>query len=129
MSPQEFAFPSILNFMKGKNAGSSHRPMPLRDSIFPSIDNIKMQCGPIWNNPSFPELFPQILKNQEWISPSLLIYFLYQAPLRTPRILNKTEGNKTKDFVFGEIYSRNIYLGDTLKYITGAKFLWGSITF
>jgi hypothetical protein len=128
MSLQEFAFPKILNFMKGKTAGSGHGPMPLRDSIFPSIGDINMQCGPIWNNPSFPELFPEILKNQEWISPCLLIYFLYQAPLRTPRILNKIEGDKTKHFVFGEIYSRKIYLGDIVTY-TGTKLLWGSITF
>jgi hypothetical protein len=120
MSLQEFAFPSILNVMKGKTGGSGHAPMPLRDSIFPSINDIKMRCGPIWNNPSFPELFPQILKNQKWISPCLLIYFLYQAPLRTPRILNETEGNKTKEFVFGENYSRVSY---------GSASLWGSITF
>jgi len=85
----------------------------------PDIENIRKRCGSVWNGPAFPKLFTRVLEHEEWICPSLLYWFMFQAPFRIATVLNESKHSATKHLPCGNLCVGKMHTGSAISFTVG----------
>ena len=124
ISLQAFAFSSLLNYLKDKDVEyppleNPWRPGDEDDWAIPDIDDIKKRCGPVWNNLSFPKLFTRVLEHEEWISPQLLFWCIFLAPLKVSTVVNESTGDNIKRLPYDNLFVGKKGTGSDISFTVG----------
>jgi len=110
ISLQMWAFCTILNLFQEIPECQRRKAWCDRPQYWeaPNLQQFERRCGSFWSNPGFGKVFPRLVYHQEWVPSSVIEWCMYQVPLKLPRFL-QTSGGDRKGLICGRNYQINSF--------------------